>query len=88
MRDLGKGCAIADAGIDLTVMMGIFDAAAGREGDLAAVLARYVVVSRGEEGCRNIDLVASLLTPGRFVVYEKWDSPDAQAAHMSGATMG
>ncbi len=68
-------------------MMGIFDAAAGREADLAGVLARYVVVSRAEDGCRNIDLVASVLTPGRFLVYEKWGSPDAQATHMSGTTM-
>ena len=68
-------------------MMGVFDAASGREEDLAGVLARYVVVSRTEEGCRNIDLVASLLSPGRFVVYEKWESPDAQAEHMAGETM-
>jgi quinol monooxygenase YgiN len=68
-------------------MTGIFDAAAGRETDLAGVLARYVVVSRTEEGCRNIDLVASLIVPGRFLVYEKWETPEAQAAHMAGATM-
>jgi quinol monooxygenase YgiN len=82
-----RGPAIADAGVELTVMMGVFDAAAGRETDLAGVLARYVVVSRSAEGCRNIDLVASLITPGRFVVYEKWESPEAQANHMAGATM-
>lgn len=69
------------------MVAGIFDAARGRESELAGVLARYVVVTRGEEGCRNIDLVASLLTPGRFLVYEKWESPAAQAAHMAGATM-
>jgi quinol monooxygenase YgiN len=73
--------------VDLTVMMGRFDAAAGRETDVAGVLSRYVVVSRMEEGCRNIDLVASLIIPGRFVVYEKWESPEAQATHMAGATM-
>jgi quinol monooxygenase YgiN len=82
---LEKGSAISDAGVDLTVMMGTFDAAAGRETDLAGVLARYVVVSRTEAGCRNIDLVASLIIPGRFVVYEKWDSPQAQATHMAGS---
>ncbi len=82
-----RGGVIADAGIELTVMMGIFDAASGRETDLAGVLARYVVVSRTEDGCRNIDLVASLIVPGRFLVYEKWETPEAQAAHMAGATM-
>lgn len=72
------------ADIDLTVVTGVFDAAQGRESELAGVLARYVVVTRGEPGCRNVDLVASLLQPGRFLVYEKWDSPEAQAAHMAG----
>lgn len=79
--------AISETDVELTVMTGIFDAAAGREADLAALLARYVVVSRTEDGCRNIDLVASLLAPGRFLVYEKWESPEAQATHMSGTTM-
>lgn len=68
-------------------MVGVFDAAAGREADLAGVLARYVVVSRTEDGCRNIDLVASLLSPGRFLVYEKWETPEAHAGHMTGPVM-
>ena len=68
-------------------MVGVFDAAPGREADLAGVLSRYVVVSRAADGCRNIDLVASLLAPGRFLVYEKWESPEAQASHMSGPVM-
>jgi quinol monooxygenase YgiN len=75
------------AGVELTVVAGVFDAQAGREAALGAVLARYVVLSRGHPGCRNIDLVASLSTPGRFLVYEKWESPDDQAAHMESATM-
>ncbi len=82
-----RGVPIADAGVELTVMVGVFDAAAGREADLAGVLARYVVVSRAEDGCRNVDLVASLLAPGRFLVYEKWESPEAQAGHMAGPVM-
>lgn len=49
---------------------------------LAAALARYVVVSRSQEGCRNIDLCQSVTTPGRFVVIEKWESPAAQRAHL------
>ena len=83
----GGDPAISETGIELTVVVGIFDAAAGREEEVAGVLARYVVVSRSEDGCRNIDLVASVLSPGRFLVYEKWESPVAQAAHLAGATM-
>lgn len=49
---------------------------------MAAVLARYVVLTRSSPECRNVDLVASMVEPGRFVVIEKWASPDAQRAHM------
>jgi quinol monooxygenase YgiN len=58
-----------------------FDAADGALERLAAVLSRYVVLSRGHTGCRNIDLCSSVTRPGRFVVVEKWDSPDAPRAH-------
>ena len=54
---------------------------------LAAVLAKYVVVARGEPGCRNIDLCASVTTSGRFVVIEKWESVTAQQAHFDSAGM-
>ena len=54
---------------------------------LLSVLAKYVVVSRGHTGCRNIDLVASVTSPGRLVVIEKWDSPEAQRAHFDSPTM-
>ncbi|MDQ3757936.1 MAG: antibiotic biosynthesis monooxygenase [Actinomycetota bacterium] len=49
---------------------------------LVAALARYVVLSRGHPGCRNIDLCQSVSEPARFVVVEKWDSPASQRAHL------
>ena len=54
---------------------------------LAAVLARYVVVTRRHEECRNVDLCASVTTPNRFVVIEKWESPEAQRAHFDSDDM-
>jgi quinol monooxygenase YgiN len=54
---------------------------------LMPVLSKYVVLSRGHDGCRNIDLCASVATPGRYVIIEKWDSPDAQRAHFDSAEM-
>ena len=54
-----------------------------RAGRSPALLARYAVMSRREPGCRNIDLVASLTTADRFLVYEKWESLPAQAEHLS-----
>jgi len=55
--------------------------------ELLAHLARYVVISRGEPGCRNIDLCASVIAPGRVVIIEKWAGEEAQRAHMDGQAM-
>jgi len=63
----------------------VFDAADVER--LQAILAKYVVVSRGHPGCRNIDLCASATTPGRFVVIQKWESPEAQQAHFDSPDM-
>jgi quinol monooxygenase YgiN len=54
---------------------------------LMPVLAKYVVVSRGHAGCRNIDLCVSVANPGRFVIIEKWESPETQQAHFDSAEM-
>ena len=42
---------------------------------LQSVLARYVVLSRGHPGCRNIDLAMSTTQPNRFVIIQKWERP-------------
>jgi quinol monooxygenase YgiN len=54
---------------------------------LLAVLAKYVVLSRGHDGCRNVDLCASATTPGRFLIIQKWGSPATQQAHFDSADM-
>ncbi len=54
---------------------------------LQSVLAKYVVLSRGHPGCRNIDLCASATKAGRFVIVEKWESPEAQRAHFDSPDM-
>lgn len=56
-------------------------------GTLIGVLSKYVVLSRMAAGCRNIDLCQSLTEPGRFVIVEKWESPDAQRAHFDSDEM-
>jgi quinol monooxygenase YgiN len=73
--------------VELTLVTATFHAQPGREGALAAVLAKYVVLSRQQGGCRNIDLATSALTPGRFVIVEKWETPAAQQAHFDSAEM-
>ena len=54
---------------------------------LLEVLARYVVLARSHSGARNIDLVSSVTTAGRFTIIEKWDSDDAQKAHFDSDDM-
>ena len=71
--------------VELTMVTMTFDAL---EPDrLQSVLARYVVVSRGHPGCRNIDLAMSTTQPNRFVVVEKWERPEDQQAHFDSADM-
>lgn len=54
---------------------------------LMGVLSKYVVLSRQQPGCRNIDLTGSVTTPGRFVVIQKWESPEAQQEHFNSREM-
>jgi quinol monooxygenase YgiN len=76
---------VESSDVELTVVTMVFDAS---EPDaLQSVLAKYVVLSRGHAGCRNIDLCASATTPGRFVLIEKWESPDAQRVHFDSDDM-
>lgn len=65
---------------NVTVMTLVFDAADAER--LLAVLARYAVLARGAEGCRNVDLCHSVTRPERFVVIEKWESTTTQRAHV------
>jgi len=71
--------------VELTVVTMDFRAADADR--LMPVLSKYVVLSRGHEGCRNIDFCASVTTPGRFVIIEKWESPEAQRAHFDSTDM-
>jgi quinol monooxygenase YgiN len=71
--------------VALTVVTMVFQASDPEK--LLGVLAKYVVVSRGAPGCRNIDLCASATHEGRYLVIEKWESPDAQRAHFDSPEM-
>jgi quinol monooxygenase YgiN len=70
------------ADIEIAVLTAAFTARPEREGDLAAVLARYVVLTRGEPGCRNVDLLSSATESGKFVVIEKWETADDARSHL------
>jgi quinol monooxygenase YgiN len=71
--------------VDVVVVTMSFDATDPER--LHPILAKYVVLSRGHPGCRNIDLCASVTHPERFVIIQKWDSLDAQRAHFDSPEM-
>ena len=75
--------------VEVTLVTMVFEPGGDEDaaGRLLGVLAKYVVVSRQQPGCRNIDLCQSVTTPGRYVVIEKWESPEAQRAHFDSPEM-
>jgi len=54
---------------------------------LLAILSKYVVMTRMQEGCRNVDLCASVTQPGRYLLIQKWDRPATQRAHFDSELM-
>jgi quinol monooxygenase YgiN len=54
---------------------------------LHGVLSKYVVLTRMVDGCRNVDLCASVTIPGRMLIVQKWDDADAQRTHFDSELM-
>lgn len=71
--------------VELTIVT--MDFRASDPARLMPVLSNYVVMSRSDEGCRNIDFCASQTTENRFLIIEKWESPEAQKAHFDSPAM-
>jgi quinol monooxygenase YgiN len=71
--------------VELAIVTMRFDASDAAS--LLAILSKYVVLTRMQPGCRNVDLCASATQPGRFLVIHKWDSVAAQRAHFDSAVM-
>src|SRR5262245_21017312 len=76
-----------DPDVEIAVLTAVFDARPGSEEVLLGALSRYVVLTRQQGSCRNVDLVASITRAGRFVVIEKWDSSAAVQAHLDSPLM-
>ena len=73
------------ADLELTIVTMRFDAA--DPAALLAILSKYVVLTRMQPGCRNVDLCGSVTAPGRYLVIQKWDSPAAQRRHFDSPEM-
>lgn len=71
--------------IEVTIVTMVFDTTDAER--LLPILAKYVVLTRGHPGCRNVDLCRSVTTDDRYVVIQKWESPEAQSAHFDSSDM-
>lgn len=71
--------------VETTIVTMVFDTTDADR--LLPVLAKYVVLTRGHPGCRNVDLTRSVTRDDRYVIIQKWESPSAQAAHFDSADM-
>ncbi len=76
---------IADPDVEPVMVTMVFDATDADA--LLSVLSHYVVLSRGHEGCLNIDMVASTTTPGRITLIQKWATVEHQQTHFDSADM-
>jgi quinol monooxygenase YgiN len=76
---------MAEPDVELTMVTMTFDAT--DPGALQGVLAHSVVVSRGQAGCRNIDLALSSTRADRFVIIQKWATSEDQRAHFDSSAM-
>lgn len=73
------------AEIELAIITMRFDAT--DPAALHGVLSKYVVLTRMVPGCRNVDLCASVTSPSRLLIIQKWDDAVAQRAHFDSALM-
>jgi len=75
-------------GPELVIVTMQFDASdEANAGHLVAVLSKYVVLTRMDDACRNVDLCASATRARRFLLIEKWESRPAQRAHFDSDVM-
>lgn len=85
--DIGQGPADEHGNheVELTMVTMTFDAA--DDAALLAILSKYVVLTRMQDGCRNVDLCSSVTSPGRHLVVQKWETPEHQRVHFDSEVM-
>lgn len=65
----------------------VLQADPGKGADQVAAFAKVASLVRAEEGCLQYDLHAVVDDPDRFVVVERWASPEALEAHLASPHM-
>jgi quinol monooxygenase YgiN len=75
----------SDGEVELAIVTMTFDAS--DDAALLAILSKYVVLTRMQDGCRNVDLCSSVTHHGRHLVVQKWETPHHQRAHFDSEVM-
>lgn len=78
-----------DPEVELVVVTLTFDAKPNDadNASLLGVLSKYIVLTRMQDGCRNVDLCSSVTAPGRHLIVQKWDSDETQRTHFDSELM-
>ena len=76
---------VGSSEVELTIVTLRFDSI--DDTALLAVLSKYIVLTRMQDGCRNVDLCSSVTMPGRHLVVQKWETPEHQRRHFDSETM-
>jgi quinol monooxygenase YgiN len=71
--------------VELTIVTMTFESA--DDVALLAILSKYVVLTRMQDGCRNVDLCSSATRPGCHLVVQKWETPQHQRIHFDSEVM-
>ncbi|MEW6283305.1 MAG: antibiotic biosynthesis monooxygenase family protein, partial [Candidatus Eremiobacterota bacterium] len=64
-------------------VLAAFQVQSGKEAELMAALKEVARPTRAEPGCLEYELHRCTEDPTRFVMLEKWTSPDALQAHFN-----
>ena len=78
-----------DLDVELVVVTLTFDAKPNDSDNatLLGVLSKYIVLTRMEDGCRNVDLCSSVTELGRHLIVQKWVSDEMQQRHFDSELM-
>lgn len=78
-------CLVMADEVELALITMVFNASDPDR--LLSVLSKYVVLARGSDGCRNIDLANSFSDANRFMIIEKWDTEQLAHKHFDSIVM-
>ena len=67
----------------MLVVAGSFEVDPGRRDEFVESRKEAMTISRGEKGCHEYVFAPDPIDPGRVVLFERWESPEDLAAHLS-----